>query len=168
MKIAIEILRKERIDEFFEVFEKVMKTACEFYSKRVINYFLGRLYTKESFLIRIQDGTLVVFLGMIDQKTVGFLVADVPYGGVAFCRWLGVLKEYQKKGVGKRLVEEWVKWAKKNRCHRVLAASVTAAVGFYEKCGLKKEGLTNKGYFGVDQYRVGRVIGKIDEESFTK
>jgi len=167
MKVKVEALREEGVDEFFEVFEKVMRTTCGFYSKKVINYFLGRIYTKESFLKRLQEKVQVVFLGLIGGRISGFLVADSPYGGVAFCRWLGVLKEHQKKGVGKELVDEWIKWAKKNRCHRVQAASVLPAVRFYEKCGLKKEELTKKGYFGIDQYRIGKVVGEVDETSFT-
>jgi len=103
-----------------------------------------------------------------DKEIIGFLVYDMAYGGVLLCRWLGVLEECRKQGVGKMLAEQAVLEAKALGCHKVELAGQLTARKFYEKCGFKLEGMREKSYFGQDQYLFGKVIGELEEERVIK
>ncbi len=85
-----------------------------------------------------------IYLARVDTVPVGFAVIDEPYGGVSFCRWLGIKKSFQKKGIGTQLVKRWIMDAKAMGCHKVELAAQPTARDFYKKVGLKEEGIREK------------------------
>lgn len=50
-----------------------------------------------------------VFLALDDTRIAGYLLVSKPIAGVAFADWLGVGKEYQKKGIASHLLSMWEK-----------------------------------------------------------
>jgi GNAT superfamily N-acetyltransferase len=58
---------------------------------------------------------------------------------------LVVQKDYQNKGIGKKLIESCIDCAKKNKCHRIRLESGNQRVGshlFYKKLGFEQSSLS--------------------------
>ena len=66
--------------------------------------------------------------------------------------------------MGKKLVKEWMTYARELGCHKVEVASRSAAKNFYKKCGLALEGKRNLSYFGIDQYLFGKIINRPNDQ----
>ncbi len=165
--IIIEQIKKEQVNQFWPTFKRILKKEFTFYPPLIINYFLSRIYTPYSFRFWIEKNYKNVIIARKNEKIIGFAVIDRPYGGVSFCRWLGVTKKEQKKGIGSRLVKEWIKIAKEKDCHKIEIASQPGAIDFYNKVGLKKEGVRKKSYFGVSQHIFGKIISEPEFKSMT-
>jgi ribosomal protein S18 acetylase RimI-like enzyme len=178
MEVKIEKLETKDLNEFWEVFSQILQNDFPGYTKAVVDYFLTKVYTKINFNHWLTTGWKIVLIAKNAKeeakdaknkdKIVGFAVLDKPYGGVCFCRWLGVLPEFRKKSLGKRLIDEWVNFAKNYGCHKVEISSQPKARDFYQKVGLNLEGRRELSYFGIDQYIFGKVIGQPDDGVMTK
>lgn len=151
-----------------EVFKDVLTTEFPEYSANVIKYLLEKMYNQVNFNYWLANNLKIVLIAKTNNNIVGFAVIDEPYGGVSFCRWLGIKKEDQKQGIGKILIKKWLELAKTQGCHKVEIASQPEAKGFYEKIGLKLEGIRKLSYFGIDQFIYGKVIGEPDDKIMTK
>lgn len=168
MDIQINTLSIADLDRFFLVFVRVMKSEFPGYSADIIQFFLEKIYTRSSFFYWLENKMKTVFIAKKGNDIIGFAVIDEPYGGVSFCRWLGVLKEYQHQGAGGGLIKAWIDLAIKSNCHKAEVASAPEAKAFYEKVGLELEGMRKLSYFGIDQYFFGKVISEPNEKMMIK
>lgn len=71
-----------------------------------------------------------------DKKIIGILVGDLM-AGVLTIYELIIQQDQRGKGIGKKLMEEAEKWAKKNSCHEVnlTTGETWKAVDFYKQLG---------------------------------
>lgn len=78
-----------------------------------------------------KDESAIHALLFCDNKTVGTgrMLSDGRIGRVA------ILKEYRKKGLGKKIVEAFIKEALNNSYKRVYLSAQHQAISFYEKLG---------------------------------
>jgi ribosomal protein S18 acetylase RimI-like enzyme len=159
MNFTIEKLATDQIAQFHQVFCQVLREGfC--YSPETTEYFIKTAYSAPNFQYWLSYGHKGIIVARNDAKEIiGYLVYDSPYGGVLFCRWLGVLKEFRKNGIASKLFDEFINTAKSLKCHKVEVAAQVPARGFYQKYGLTEEGFRKNSYFGIDQYLFGRVIG---------
>jgi len=164
MDIKIEKLQFGDLDEFWQVFSQTISNDFPGYSKPVVEYFLTQVYTKNNFQQWLLTGWKIILLAKQETKIVGFAVLDKAYGGVCFCRWLGVLPEYRKRGIGKELMKEWERLGRECGCHKLEVAGQPTAKEFYQKAGLELEGKRKLSYFGIDQFIFGKVIGEPKDE----
>lgn len=171
MNITISFLNKQDVNQFLPVFAQILETEFPGYTKNVVRYFLDKIYTKINFewwLSQRQKIIIATIPGENPIDIVGFAVIDAPYGGVSFCRWLGLKKEYQHKGIGTQIIDKWRELAIQSGCHKMEVASQPTAKEFYAKMGLKLEGIRQLSYFGIDQYIYGKVIGLPTDEVMTR
>jgi len=168
MSFQILTLAKDDIGSFYSVFTRGLNELFPGYGKNIIQFFLEKVYTPTNFYYWLNNGYKTIVVARSGDNFIGFAVIDQPYGGVSFCRWLAVLPEHQKKGVGRQLIDAWINLAKSQGCHKVELASQPTAKKFYEKVGLVLEGERKLSYFGIDQYVFGMVIGKPNEKNMTK
>lgn len=165
MKVTVSPLPSREVDLFFPVFAQVLQTEFPQYTKNVVRYFLEKIYSRINFIYWLDNRLKTIFIARDETgKIIGFAIVDEPYGGVSLCRWLGVLREHQRKGAGRALMEAWTKLAVSQGCHKVELAAQPDAKVFYEKIGLELEGYRKLSYFGCDQYSFGKVIGKAKDE----
>ncbi len=168
MNISIEKLTKQDFYDFYTVFKKVLSTEFPGYSKEIIKFFFENIYSIDNFLYWLEKDLKLILVAKSGDNIVGFAIIDNPYGGVSLCRWLGVVKEFQKQGIGKHLIDLWLEIAKNQGCHKVEVAAQPTAKVFYEKVGLKEEGKRENSYFGIDQYIFGKVIGEPNLDGMMK
>ncbi len=159
MKVAITEVDTKNVGEFITLFQTILKHEFPGYSAESLAYFFTQGYTKSNFSYWISNKMKTVLMAY-DETSIplGFAVIDESYGGVSLCRWLGVLKTHQKKGIGRLLITTWEEIAKKQNCHKLELAAQPQAKEFYEKVGLICEGFRKKSYFGIDQYIFGKIL----------
>lgn len=160
MDIGIDLLQPSELRDFYPVFERVLRTEFPCYSEESLHYLLNTIYTKFNFEFWIREKSKFALVARVNGEgpIVGFALIDEAYGGVSLCRWLGVVREYQRRGIGTDLVKRWFKEARARKCHKMEVAAQSTAKTFYEKAGLDLEGFRKKSYFGADQYVFGKVI----------
>lgn len=168
MEVTIEELQPSEVHSFWPLYAEVLRTQFPGYTPSVILYFLNKIYTPESFIYWLTHHMKTIFTAKTGDTMVGFAVIDEPYGGVSFCRWLGIRQEFQRKGIGTKLIKRWIELAKLTQCHKVEVAAQPEARVFYKKAGLKEEGRRDLSYFGIDQYIFGLIIGKPDSAAMTR
>jgi len=167
MDFLIEKLRIKELPNFHQVFAQVLREGFD-YSPKIIEHFINSDYSLANYDYWLKYNYKEILVAKADGIIVGFLVYDAPYGGVLFGRWLGVLPAWWGKGIGKKLVDEFIKTAQSLGCHKIEIASQPRSRDFYKKYGLAEEGLRKLSYFGIDQYLFGRVIGEVDESAIIK
>lgn len=167
MDITIENLQESEIKSFCTVFKQVLEESFPGYAAEVKKYFTESIYTPAMYQFWIKQKSKYVVVAKYNTAIIGFAVIDSPYGGVSLCRWLGILKQYQNKGIGKKLIKAWGDIAKSDSCHKMEVAAQPQAKGFYEKMGLVQEGFRSNSYFGIDQYLYGKIIGSPDTKVMT-
>lgn len=109
------------IDEFSNL---VMKYISEADKKILLAEFDNRIVGMISMML----------LPRMNRKTLEMYIPDLIVG-----------KDYQNKGIGKRLVESCIDLAKKNKCHRIRLESGNQrkdAHNFYGKIGFEQSALT--------------------------
>ncbi len=166
--MIIQIQSSHDLDLFYPIFSSVLTSEFPGYTSEVVRYLLDRIYTKETLKYWVQRKEKIIFGAYEKDSVVGFAVIDAPYGGVSFCRWLGVLKKYQHKGFGTALIQKWNELALESKAHKMEVAGLPTAKVFYEKMGLNLEGLRKASYFGIDQYLFGKIIGVPNSENMTR
>lgn len=168
MNCKISILTKDDIGTFYPVFCQIMKTAFACYTQRIVNFFIEKVYAPANFFFWINNQYKTIIVVKIKKEFAGFAMIDQPYGGVSMCRWLGIRSEYQKQGLGSKMINAWVDLARSQGCHKIELAAQTAAKKFYEKVGLTLEGERQLSYFGTNQYIFGKIIGQPNEKTMIK
>ncbi|MDA1316574.1 MAG: GNAT family N-acetyltransferase [bacterium] len=166
--IHLSLLPATQIEEFYPTFTKVIRTQFPGYGPEVIDFLLNRMYNIPNLRIWVQRGDKIIVGAKNDDTFVGFAMIDTLYGGVSFCRWLGVLADFQHKGIGTKLIHEWETIARTQHAHKMEVAGQPTAKVFYEKMGLGWEGNRKASYFGIDQDLFGKVLGSPDPSIMTK
>ena len=103
---------------------------------------LGSQYPKERFEERIARLVETVSISLTARNEDGLLVG-VLFGLTDFAYWLyvtdlGVDRDYERRGIGRRLLQEAHEAAGGEKDIAVYLIANENAVPFYEKCGMKK------------------------------
>lgn len=168
MNYTVTILTQKEVDDFYDVFQDVLKTEFPGYTPRVVKHLLDKIYTRYAYAYWIRNASKRVMIAKKDDEIVGFADVDNPYGGVSLLRWLGVEKKYQRAGIGSSLVKAWEDLARTQHAHKMEVAAQPEAKEFYAKMGLKLEGMREKSFFGINQYIFGKVLSEPSDEGMTK
>ena len=165
----IEKLTLKNLSDFFEVFKEVLKTGFPEYSSQLVKFFIGKDCCEKVFVKKIKGDEWFVLVAKLNDKIIGFLVAENLYGGVSYAPWEGVIEELQRQGVGSKLIKSWEQEIKKIGGHKLaLITQSQKNRQFFLKCGFKEEGFEEKSWFGLDCWKFGKVIGKPKPEVFLK
>lgn len=167
--MLIEKISSEQAKELYEVFSSVLKDGFPEYSKGLREFFLTKDFPLSIWREKLERKEITVFGAIEEGKIVGFLVADKLYGGVSYCTWLGVLKEFRGKEIGSKLVLEWESEIKRLSGHKLmLITQEEANREFYKKLGFSEEGYEGKSWFGLGCWKFGKIIGKPNSSVFLK
>ena len=103
---------------------------------------LGSQYPKERFKERIARLVETVSISLTARNGEGLLVGAL-FGLTDFAYWLyvtdlGVDRDYERRGIGRRLMKEAHEIAGGEKDIAVYLIANENAVPFYEKCGMKK------------------------------
>jgi RimJ/RimL family protein N-acetyltransferase len=147
MKPKIEFLQDSKLREFSEYLEKIPYSAyqkdVELDEKDILSF---RYYHGNRYIIAKENGNIV-----------GHLCIMFPYSKYGYHQehiievHINVLPEFQSKGVGKALLEFFIKDIHKNnkksgimKIKTKMLASNRPVINLFEKFGFKKEGVLEK------------------------
>lgn len=89
-------------------------------------------------LFKALNGSDIVYTAWDGDRLVGLINAIDDGELTAYVHYLVVDPEYQKSGIGKKLVQ-MVKEKYKNYLYLLLVAENPPLIGYYESCGFEKE-----------------------------
>lgn len=167
MEYIISQLTISQVSTFYPLFYEILNSEFPGYTPTVLNYLLNKIYTQTNFYYWVEQNQKTILVASCNNEFVGFAVIDNPYGGVSLLRWLGVAKEHQRKGIGKKFITTWQEIATKQGAHKIEVAAQPEAKEFYAKVGLTLEGKRARSYFGINQYIYGKVIGDPNDRVMT-
>lgn len=103
---------------------------------------LGKQYPKERFAERIEKLVKNVSISLVARNGEG-LVVGVLFGLTDYCYWLyvtdlGVARDYERCGIGRRLMKKAHELAGGEKDIAVYLVANENAVPFYEKLGMKR------------------------------
>ena len=103
---------------------------------------LGSQYPKERFRERIEKLVKNVSISLVARNEEGLIIGTI-FGVTDFCYWLfitdlGVARDYEKQGIGRRLMKQAHEAAGGEKDIAVYLVANRNAVPFYEKLGMKK------------------------------
>jgi len=109
----------------------------------------------------------VMFVAQVDESLVGYLlISSNNYSKKKHCMdyVLAVLDEYQRKGIGSKLIHKAEEWGKKNLKHRIEITVNTRnknAFKLYKKLGYEVEGYKRHASFINGKYNDEYLMSKL-------
>jgi len=102
-------------------------------------------FSKKTAFLRIKETyrTKFALCAKENKKILGLILVTDYFYDNGKCLWieeLAVKEEYQKKGIGTRLIKSLLKIAKKNKIKTINLNSKNFNLKFYEKFGFKENG----------------------------
>lgn len=116
----------------------------------------------------IKKGKRILFLAYLENKVVGYLLTNKQFGGVSFGHWLGVDKDFQKQGIGSKLLSAWERDALKQGAHALEINTFEKDRLFYKKCGFIEAGKAPDFWFGVEHFWFYKPLRKSNEKVFLR
>jgi len=156
--IKIKEATQKDIEKFWDLFKISVKNQFPEYSVKTKNYFLKKYYTKSYLRRCLRNKTLDILMALDGTKPAGYLIANVPYGGVSYIIWLAVKNSFQRKGIGSLLLKKYEFIAKRRGIHKVHLWTSRQNLKFYKKNSYKLVGLIPKNYFGADDWLLYKTI----------
>lgn len=169
-KQKIRTIKSKHLGDFFELFSTLVKTEFPEYSQKTKEYFLlsDKAWSKKRYrkILKAQRGFLLG--AWVDKRLVGFIDANLPFGGVSFCTWLGVDQAFRCYGIGKALIQAWEVKAKAKGAHSLLLYGDKRNIEFYKRAGFALIGIWPQSYFGADSWILTKRILQAKEENFLR
>lgn len=160
--IRIKKLKPDDYKKFHRLFKQIIGQEFPEYSKYIVKHFSLTKYTKQMFDLHVKFGA---FDG---KKLIGYILGKHLAGGVFYIFWLSVDSEYQKMGIGGKLLYRIEKIALKRGFHSIQLNAYQRNFKFYRKKGYEVLGFDKKGYYGCDSYLMKKLIQEPKEISFFK
>jgi len=167
--MIIRRITEEDFLDFWLVFKRVIMEGFPEYPLSVRQFFVGKDFVNTYLKKEIKDWDFMVWLAKEAREILGFLVVEELYGGVSYADWIGVLPEYQGRGVGSGLIHFWEEKVLEEKGHKLLLlAPSNGRKQFYLKLGFKEEGLEEKSWYGVNHWLFGKLIASPESKVILK
>ena len=157
---SIKSLKREDLPSLRRIYIKTIHDDFPEYGKKTLDHFTSRAYWKKMANLEVKLGAFW------DGELVGFLLASRPEGGVLSIYWLSVGRNYRGRGIGTALLSHAEKKALKMGVHNIRVDCDKRLCRFYKKHGFEVMALDKKGYYGVDNYIMRKIIAEPKEKNF--
>lgn len=164
------IVRKAKMgdfDKFYKLFQKTLREGYFYgYSRNSIEFILSEDMPKAEVKKLIAEDKRILYLGLDGKKVAGYLLTFKTREGVSFGHWLGVDKNYQRKGVATTLLEKWQETAFAEGAHKLQLWTTKNNLTFYKNRGFTVGGKFPESWFGRDHYLIYKTLRKPNEKLF--
>lgn len=165
-EITYEMLKESDAEEFWNLMNQLdQETRYMMYEPGERNKDLSKLQRN---IQNAAAGNGFLLAAKDQKKIVGYLWADKgTLHRIAHTAYLvvGILQEYQGRGIGTELFQRMELWAREHgivRLELTVECPNEAAVHLYQKCGFQVEGIRKKSMFVdgvyVDEYYMGKIL----------
>ena len=153
------------LDDFYPFFVKTIKEYFPYYSGNITNYFLKDVYSLKAIQADLKKKARWLYLAKNNDQIVGYLLALKPEGGVAYCQWVAVDKNFRNQHIATKMIDFWQKDALADGAHKLYLTTVEGTE-FYTKIGFTVMGTMPKAYYGTDTTDLYKSIAEPDEKKF--
>ncbi|HLD62345.1 MAG TPA: GNAT family N-acetyltransferase [Candidatus Norongarragalinales archaeon] len=104
-------------------------------------------FTFETIKQRLVEDNIFYFVALLEGNIVGFTDIEIQDDRNAKILGLAVVKEMQGKGIGRRLLEHCIRFAREKNCPNtflLVAEDNTAAQKLYEEYGFVRKGVLDR------------------------
>ncbi len=158
-RINISQIKQNQADEFFELYKNIAKSDFNKWAKDSKEMWFTDSYSLEYWKQLLTENKLPILVVEERDKMVGYVMLEGINFGVGYLGWIGILKEYQGKGLGSMLMKEMEKWCRNNEIHKIeLETQEPELQHFYEKHGYKLEGIRKNSWQHLDNYMFGKEL----------
>ncbi len=167
-KVVIKRVREKDLNAFFELFSRLIRAGFPEYSQKTREFMVTnkRMWTKSHFKEQVKRRLIIG--AWAGNKIVGLIYADSPWGGVSLAYWLMIDPNFQRQGIGKKLLATWEKIVKDKGAHFIYLYADKRNVDYYKERGFEIAGLMKKGWFGSDDYIFTKLLQEPKEENYLK
>lgn len=165
---SIKKITEKDIEQFYPFFKKSVVSQFPEYTKITHQYFIEHDYSLEKCISVLKDKTKYIYVAYGNSQPVGYLFANIVYGGIGFCEWLAVCETQKKKGIGSALLRAYEKEALENGAHKVHLWSLEINIPFYNKNGYILAGKIPQNYFGTDDCLMYKELRAAEEKNYLK
>ena len=129
-KLNIRLMKAEDFDAIVKIDEKVLQSVrSEYYERKFEKLFESQDYIPGSLVAELDDGTIVGFvMGEIYLGEYGIFQEEATLDTI------GVDPDYQHKGVGKQLINEFIDHLREvgvKRVHTLVGLDDSQLIGFF-------------------------------------
>jgi len=151
---ASRVLRETMLDSW-ERFEK------GYYPRKALEFDISH-NSPEALKQRLVDPQNFNYVSEENNIIVGTALGKIiGESGLASLGWIGVHPRYQRRGVGKALMQGSVEHCKSRGCHKIILYTLPVlilAINLYLKCGFVPEAYFRKEWWRVDFIKMSRWI----------
>lgn len=157
--VTIARIDDTKAEEFFELYKAIAESDFNKWSREAKDRWYSVDYSLEYWKDLLTEGELPIFVAFNNVTMLGYVMLEGINFGVGYLGWIGVLKEFQGKGIGKQLIAAIEKWARENGIHKLeLETQEPELQAFYEKQGFVLEGIRKNSWQHLDNYMFGKVL----------
>jgi len=104
------------------------------------------------------DDSCYHVMAVINDKVAGIARLEFPDNTTSQLRYMAVDDEFQREGIGRKIVEHMEQHSKDNNAHKIILNARENAVCFYERLGYK---ITEKSYLlfdSIQHYKMLKIL----------
>lgn len=165
--IQVKKVSEKSLDEFYNLFSSGISTQFPEYSSSQKKFFLKK-HSKKKYTQLASDKNRLLLGAWIGKQLVGLMDIVMPVGGISFGIWLLVDPQFQKKGIGMKLLQTWEEKVKRKGAHGLYLYSPQRNVLYYKKMGFTLLGHWENSWFNFDNYVFTKLIQEPKEENYLK
>jgi ribosomal protein S18 acetylase RimI-like enzyme len=144
-------LKETDVSEFRKLFIRIIGEGFSYYPNNAKLYIL-KSWTSSKIALKLATSDRLFLIARENGVALGYLIGKKYQSGLSTILWLGVLNEFRKRGIGRKLVSEWESWSIANSANRLRAATTNPENdSFYSKLGYKKSDKTWNNDWGMKQ-----------------
>ena len=157
--IKIIKIDEKQAKNFFDLYKAIVKADFKEWTDEYKKQWLEQEYSIDYWKELLSENKLPVFVAFDNEEMVGYLAVESIAYGVVYIGWVGVLKEYRKKGIASRLMAEIEKWSKAKKFHKLeLETQIKTLLPFFEEQEFVLEGVRRNSWQKLDNYMFGKSI----------
>jgi ribosomal protein S18 acetylase RimI-like enzyme len=146
----------EDIQGFIDCYSKIWKSfrgiLPQQYVEKVLNE-VDQISFQENILSTIANPDQILLVAEKEGKIVGHAQGRVNRGGYSWIGFMGVSPEHRRQGIGRALLEGFIKESRKSGCTKVsldTAPCLKPAIKLYADMGFIPEGYMRNHMHGLD------------------
>jgi ribosomal protein S18 acetylase RimI-like enzyme len=156
--VTIRKMQPKDVEEASKVLCEVMRDAWEryekgYYPKRALEFDMS-INSPEHLRKKLANPQRLLLVAEENETIVGVAFGEITgESGLAKLGWIGVHPKHQRRGIGKALLEKFVKNCKQRKCHKVTLITLPIllpAMNLYLKCGFVPEAYLRREWWKVD------------------
>lgn len=153
--VEVRVVAVSNFDELLKCYIEIWENLREWLPNSFVNPELESIRkpeNKERFKQRLESKDGIFLLAEENNEIVG-VASGREYAGVCHLNFIGVKKEYRRKGVGSSLLNRFIEVAKERKAHKVLlhtSPNLLPAIKLYINSGFLPEGFLRKHTHGLN------------------